>query len=124
MSLIVGDRVARAVVCNSRSSQDEMLTPVKRSTYHNLGKRWRPKNLEASTRRKLIDFMLPRQTSSSPGVNVERTDVRRDLFSPRRWRDRMASHEARSRRVPRRDPSKGMFELPLSTRSRGAVPEH
>ena len=124
MSLIVRDRVVRAVVCNPRSSQDETVTPVERLRYHNSGKRWRAKNLEASTYCKLIDAMLLRRTPSSSGVNVDRMDARRDLFLHRRWRDRIASHAARSRSVSRRGPSKGVkFELLLSTRSTGAVPE-
>ena len=50
MSLVVRDRVARAVVCSPMSSQDEIVTPVERLRYHNLGKRWRAKNLVLESR--------------------------------------------------------------------------
>ena len=43
MSLIVRYRVVRAVVCKLRCSQDEILVPVERWRYRNLGKRQRAK---------------------------------------------------------------------------------
>jgi len=36
--LLARDRVVRAMVRNPKSSQDEILTPVKSSRYHNFGK--------------------------------------------------------------------------------------
>ena len=79
-SLIVRDRVVRPVVRDPKSSQDEIVTPVERLRYHNLGKRWRAKNLEMSTCSKLIDSMLLSRTSSSSGVKVEIMEVGRGPF--------------------------------------------
>ena len=67
------------MVRDPKSSQDEITTSVERSRYHNLGKRCRAKNLEASTYRKVIDSMLLDRTSSSSGVNAERMEVSQSL---------------------------------------------
>jgi hypothetical protein len=81
--LTVRCRVVRAVVCNPRCSQDEILGPPEKWRYPSLGKRQRAKKLETSTSPKLIDSMLQYRTPSSSGVNEERTEVRM-VAPPRR----------------------------------------
>ena len=128
MSLIVRCRVARAVVCKPRCSQDQILVPVERWRYRNLGKWQRAKKSDTSTYRKLIDSILLHRTCSPSGVNEERMEVKRVVFLLWRWMDRIVSRATRSRSASRRGPSKGVFEprmvrYPFNTRSTGAVPE-